>query len=76
MIIIIAACFIAASGLAFYAGMRVMRRALINNMTEFFDRYYPAISAKQPDKWREAYCKGARELFDGMLAEFGFTIKG
>ena len=74
--IIFAACFIAASALAFYAGMRFMRRAVIARFVAFFERYYPAISAEQPDEWREAYCRGARELFDGMMAEFGFKIKG
>jgi hypothetical protein len=46
----------------------------MDRLEQFFDRYYVTICIVQPDEWKDAYCKGAREMFEGLVAELGMKV--
>ena len=72
--LITALCVLGCSAIAFAWGYRFRAVIIRGRLELFFVRYYDRISAPQPDETRVSYCKGAVDMFHGLIAELGMKV--
>jgi len=72
--LITALCVLGCSAIAFRVGYGLRRDVIMVRLEQFFERYYVTICAPQPDEWKAAYCRGAVDMFHGLIAELGMKV--
>lgn len=72
--LITALCVLGCSAIAFRVGYGLRRDVIMVRLELFFHKRYDAITAEQDTEWKSAYCRGAVDMFNGLIAELGMKV--